>query len=78
MVNNKNKQLEKIVKGVVENKSIAYYGLGGFTTSELNKLAEYAQKNDVVIMLEFEHNNFHQGAVLQIMGKDAAIDYLKW
>lgn len=78
MKNNKNKQLEEIVKGVVENKSIAYYGIGGFSRSELDLLSQYAKEYDAVIMIEFEQNKVHQGALLQIMSKDAAIDYLKW
>lgn len=77
MINNKN-QIEKIIKDVVKNKSIAYYGLDGFSRSELDLLTEYAKQYEAVIMLEFEHNNFHRGAVLVICSKDAAIDYLKW
>lgn len=74
----KKNQIEQIVKKVVEDNSTAYYGIGGFTQAELSKLAEYAKEYGVVIMLEFEHNNFHKGAVLVISSKDAAIDYLKW
>lgn len=73
-----NKQIEEIIKKAAEGNSTAYYGIGGFTPPELDRLAEYAKQYGVVIMLEFEHNNFHQGAVLVICSKDAAIDYLKW
>lgn len=72
------KTIEEIIKRAAKDNSTAYYGIGGFAQSELSKLAEYAEKHNVVIMLKFEHNNFHQGAVLQIMGRNSAIDYLKW
>jgi hypothetical protein len=70
-------KIEKMIKDAMESDHFQDYPIEELDIVSLDILAEYANKNNILVALKSEHSNYHQGTIVELLNKNYLDKFLK-